>query len=108
MFSISLALSIADLPHPVAVCCHDSGGANLIAAWVASAPSIDFTVCAEGPARKIFAAIVPYRVIVPLSTVLEGAACLLSGTGWASTLEHDARTAAKFRGIPVLAVLAAK
>jgi len=105
MSFISRASSIADLPSPVAVCCHDAGGANLVAAWVASDPSGEYAICAEGPARKIFAEVLPDRITRPLSGVLDGAASLLSGSGWASSLEHDARIAARSRHIPVLAVL---
>jgi hypothetical protein len=104
-FSITRASSIADLPAPVAVCCHDAGGANMVAAWVASDRLRDYKICAEGPALKIFAAAVPNRTAQPLSKSLDGASCLLSGSGWASRLEHEARTAARLRGIPVVAAL---
>lgn len=105
MFSISRVSSIADLPSPVAICCHDAGGANLVAAWVAAAASQDFRICVDGPARTIFSNAVPRRVTEPLSAVLDGAQCLLSSSGWSSALEHQARVEAKRRGMPVLAVL---
>lgn len=105
MFSISRVSSIADLPPPVAICCHDAGGANLLAAWAADAPSQDLRICVDGPARRIFADAVPERHAQSLSAALDGAGSLLSGSGWASDLEHRARVEARNRGIPVVAVL---
>ncbi len=105
MFSISRVSSVADLPSPVAVCCHDAGGANLVAAWVAGSPSQDFRICVEGPARTIFSTAVPGQVTRPLPAVLDGAQSLLSSSGWGSDFEHQARIEAKRRGMPVLAVL---
>jgi hypothetical protein len=105
MFSISPASPIADLPSPVCICCHDAGGANLIAAWVQEAPSQHFQICAEGPAHGIFSAVTGERSIQPLSAAMDGARSLLSGSGWASDLEHRARIEAKRRKLPVFAVL---
>jgi len=105
MSSISRASAVADLPRPVAVCCHDAGGANLVAAWLAADPTPQYRLCVQGPAREIFAAALPQHSPQSLDTALEGAACLLSGSGWASDLEHDARVAARSRGVASLAVL---
>ena len=105
MFSISRVSSIAELPAPVAVCCHDAGAANLVAAWVADAPSQVFRICVEGPARKIFSEVAPTCDSCDLGSALDGAGSLLSGSGWSSTLEHRSRIEARRRGIPVLAVL---
>jgi len=105
MFSISRVSSIADLPSPVAICCHDAGGANLVAAWIAGAATQDFRICIDGPARAVFSNAVPGRITGTLAAALDGAQCLLSGSGWASDLEHRARVEAKNRGMPVLAVL---
>jgi len=89
----------------VAICCHDAGAANLISAWAASERPEPARLCAEGPARAVFARECPELVPVSLANALDGAASLLSGSGWASDLEHDARVAARRRGIPTLAVL---
>jgi hypothetical protein len=104
-FSFTHASGIADLPPPVAVCSHDAGGANLLAAWVAGAPACDIRLSAEGPAGEIFGALTPQHRLQPLSAALAGAACLLSGSGWGSELEHEARLMARRRGIASLAVL---
>jgi hypothetical protein len=105
MSCILRATGIADLPLPVAVCCHDAGGANLIAAWFTAEPVAELRVCARGPAREIFASVLPQHAPGPLDAALDGAACLLSGSGWGGDLEHDARVAARRNGIASLAVL---
>jgi hypothetical protein len=105
MSCILRASGIADLPLPVAVCCHDAGGANLIAAWLAAEPVAQLRLCAQGPAREIFARVLPQRSSAPLDVALDGAQCLLSGSGWAAELEHDARLAARRNGVASLAVL---
>ena len=100
MFSISRVSLIADLPPPVAICCHDAGGANLLAAWAADAPSQDLRICVDGPARRIFADAVPERHAQSLSAALDGAGSLLSGSGWASDLSiepESRRGIAEFR-----------
>ena len=89
----------------MAVCCHDAGGANLIGAWLAAEPVAELRLCAQGPARGIFAAMLPQQASAPLEAALDGAKCLLSGSGWAADLEHDARVAACRSGIASLAVL---
>ena len=104
-FSFSRASGIADLPAPVVVCCHDAGGANLLAAWVAAAPQCEIRLSAEGPAGEIFGALTPQRPREPLPAALAAGACLLSGSGWGSDLEHNARLMARRRGIASVAVL---
>jgi hypothetical protein len=104
MSSITHASAMHELPHPLALCCHDAGAANLIAAWCAADPG-ELRLCAEGPARDIFAREVPALVPAGLDQVLSGAASLLSGTGWASDLEHESRQRARARALPQLAVI---
>jgi hypothetical protein len=105
MSCISRASGIADLPAPMAVCCHDAGGANLIAAWLAAEPVAELRLCAQGPAGEIFARLLPQQATQALEVALDGAKCLLSGSGWAADLEHDARVAARRHGVTSLAVL---
>jgi hypothetical protein len=103
--AVAAARGVADLPQPVAVCCHDAGAANIVAAWVAAQPLLPYRICAVGPARAIFAGAAPHYASQSLPDALAGAACLLSGSGWASDLEHEARLLAHHRGVPSLAVL---
>lgn len=105
MFSITRAFALADLPRPLAICCHDAGAANLIAAWVASAGVDEIKVCAEGPAKSIFERECSLADFYSLPAALDGAATLLSGTGWASDLEHSSRVEAARMALPSLAVV---
>lgn len=93
-----------DLPTPLAVVCHDAGAANLIIAWLtdyAGQPR----ACMEGPARILWENAFPETRNLPLEEALNNAASLLSGTGWASDLEHEARRLARTMGIRNIAVL---
>lgn len=93
-----------DLPTPLAVVCHDAGAANLIMSWLrdyAAQPS----ACMEGPARILWENAFQKIGALPLDEALNNAASLLSGTGWASDLEHDARKLARTKGIRNIAVL---
>lgn len=95
-----------DLPDPIAVACHDAGAANLILAWLAAQPQLDVRPVMEGPAARLWAGRFPDRpTLGSLEDAMNGAASLLSGTGWGSVLEHEARRLAKTRGLPSAAVI---
>ncbi|QUL37344.1 hypothetical protein [Erythrobacter sp. JK5] len=97
---------IDTLPRPLAVAMHDAGAANMIAAWVAAASAPPERVIAAGPAAAIWRA--RFGADVALSDdadALDGMACLLSGTGWASDVEHRARVAAAQVEIHSVAVI---
>ncbi len=97
-----------DLPSPLAVVAHDAGAANLIIAWLAAAPEGigDILPVMSGPAAALWDARFPEGPHpVPLPEALADAAGLLSGTGWSSDLEHEARRLAAKRGIASTAVL---
>ncbi len=91
-------------PTPLAVVCHDAGAANLIISWLADYAG-QSRACMEGPARILWENAFPETRTCPLEEALNGAASLLSGTGWASDLEHDARRLARTKGIRNIAVL---
>lgn len=94
------------LPRPLAVAIHDAGAANMIAAWAEAAGSAPERVWAEGPARSIWESRFGTGALVETApALLDGAQCLLSGTGWASDLEHRARQEAARRGIRSIAVI---
>ena len=99
------ASPIDSLPRPLAVVAHDAGAANMIAAWVASAGNTPERVHVAGPAEAIWQARFGHGSSHELDEALEGAACLVSGTGWASDLEHRARVAAKAAGMESRAVI---
>lgn len=98
------ASPINDLPRPLAVVCHDAGAANIILHAIGEQAD-GIRIWTEGPADSIAASLGHPRNTTSLDAALDGAAMLLSGTGWASDLEHQARAGARARGIPSIAVL---
>ena len=91
----------------VAIVSHDAGAAAQIFAWLESGLLIiDMCrVCLEGPAAKSFQTQKPNVELCSLEGVLIGAETLLTGTGWLSSLEHNARMLAKKNGIKSIAVI---
>lgn len=95
-----------DLPAPVAIVCHDAGAANLIFAWAEREGSHRLRSYAEGPAALLWKRRFREKPLAPsLEAALDGAASVLSGTGWNSDLEHRARIAARERGLPSVAAV---
>ncbi len=109
----SLLAQISDLPTPLVVVCHDAGAANLIFSWLhhwlepAQDHKLDWRFVLDGPARQIWLAkpTSQGQLFSDLPTALAGAHALLSGTGWASHLEHQARVHARSMGVPSIAVI---
>ncbi|MES2339691.1 MAG: hypothetical protein V4537_16485 [Pseudomonadota bacterium] len=94
----------ADLPRPLAVVAHDAGAANLIVAWLDPADPPRSVM--RGPAEAIWRARMGDAPLADsIAEAIDGAATMLSGTGWASDLEHEARIAARAAGIRSIAVL---
>jgi hypothetical protein len=90
---------------PTAVVAHDAGAANLIIAWLKDW-EWPVRACVQGPARKLWEQAFPNQfTFATPEEAMQGCASLLSGTGWASALEHDARCAGLARGIRVAAVV---
>ncbi len=98
---------LLELPSPLAVVCHDAGAANHVQAWLqADGDGTDCRVLVDGPAAQLWRQRhPPGRLVASTDEALDGAATLLSGTGWASDLEHDARRMARERGIRSIAVI---
>ena len=99
------------LARPLTVVAHDAGAANHIFAWLGDDQP---TLCLAGPARALWQARIQKTgsdsVQSPLprsglAAALAGAATVVTGTGWESTLEHDARKLAREQGIPTIAVI---
>lgn len=109
-----------ELRSPLAVACHDAGACNVILPWLRR-PDLSLRPVVAGPAARLFAGFarlggrIAGRAIEPpdaaatpdeaLHRALDGAAMLLSGTGWASDLEHRARQLARARGVFSAAVI---
>lgn len=93
------------LQENLAVACNDAGGTNLIIGWLKRVPGIRVKAHLGGPAIALWDKAFPGARIFTLAEALSGSTQLLSGTGWATSLEHDARVAARARGIPSVAAL---
>ncbi|MEM8726569.1 MAG: hypothetical protein AAGE86_13710 [Pseudomonadota bacterium] len=100
------ASPIDSLSRPLGVAMHDAGAANMIAAWVEAARAYPDKVIAAGPAAAIWRARFGEDVAVSGDPEALGSmASIVSGTGWASDLEHRARMFAAGRGIHSVAVI---
>ena len=75
-----------------------------MAAWLAPHQA-KLRPCLEGPAQALFSAKLGPLPDHNLEQSLEGASLLISGSGWGSDLEHNARARARQLGIPSVAVL---
>jgi len=112
-----------DLVRPLTVVAHDAGAANHIFAWLGDEQP---TLCLAGPARTLWLARLKIKRQVPapesglpperdsvqspllesgLAAAIAGAATVITGTGWESSLEHNARKLARVRGIHSIAVI---
>ncbi len=95
-----------DLASPVAVVCHDAGATNVILGWLTAREDAVLRPFMQGPAAALWRTAFPELPMCgSLEEALEGAKSLLSGTGWASALEHQARQMAHARGIRSVAAL---
>lgn len=94
------------LPADAAVVCHDAGAANVIIAGLRRYTLPGLRLCMQGPAATAWQlSSGKPSSCVSLEETLEGASMLLSGTGWASDLEHRARELARRRGVHSVALL---
>jgi hypothetical protein len=94
-----------ELASPLAVVAHDAGAANLIIGWLRMRRDLDIRTCLAGPAVELWAAVFGKPRSATLDEVLTGAQMLISGTSYASELEHQARVLAKARGIRSIGVI---
>lgn len=98
--------TLAKLKGPIAVVAHDAGAANHISAWFGAAMMMGAVHGSfGGPAKDIFGLQCPWMTDGRFSGFLPQCNTLISGTGWASTLEHDARKLAKQVGCRAIAVI---
>jgi hypothetical protein len=99
-------LTDLELDGPVAVACHDAGAANIIQAWILSEPQRKWRCVMAGPAARQWQHLSGgASTHSSIASALNGASTLLSGTGWESSFEHDARQIARSMGLMNVAVL---
>jgi len=95
-----------DYPSFTAVVCHDAGAANIVIAGLLETGRSDWRAYMRGPAEKLWKA--AYPGITPCDTLdstLEQAELLVTGTGWASDIEHEARRLARSHKVRSVAVI---
>lgn len=96
---------LAKLKEPIAIVAHDAGAANHISAWFGPSMMNNVRGSFGGPAQGIFDRQCPWITAARFNELLPQCKTLISGTGWASTLEHDARKLAKQVGCRSIAVI---
>jgi hypothetical protein len=89
----------------LAVVAHDAGAANHLLAWLKDAPGLPLSALMQGPAQKLWQQQYGNLGDKSLPALLANAGTLISGTGWASTLEHEARKLARQLGLYSIAVI---
>jgi hypothetical protein len=95
-----------ELPEPTTVVCHDAGATNIILAEMHHAPNHAWRPVFEGPALRLWKETgSPGIRLWTLQEAMAGTACVLSGTGWATKLEHEARRRAEEAGLTSVAVI---
>ena len=89
----------------VAIVAHDAGAARLLFSWLEPL-NRQLNICAMGPAQTIAQKERPNtKIWSDPRSCIKGCKLLISGTGWASSLEHEARLIASKQNIPSIAVL---
>lgn len=89
----------------VAIVCNDAGAANIIINWLKNMPNQKFRVHLDGPAKELWRRAFPDIKNFSLDDALSECDMLISGTGWASNLEHNARIVALSKDIFTVGVI---
>lgn len=105
MSCCTLASALAIDRFSVAVVCHDAGAANLLAHWICGETVRSARCCMAGPALEIWSRRFPGFACLSLEDACRNANLVITGTGWSSELEHDARRLARANGSWSIAVL---
>lgn len=79
------------MKFPIAIITHDAGAANHLFSWLERIEEKgEVFICAQGPSKIIFES--QYKMLNrTLEYCVENASTIITGTGWASNVEHDAR-----------------
>jgi hypothetical protein len=96
---------VSELVSPLVVTAHDAGAANLIIGWLRGRRDLDIRTCLAGPAVDLWTATFGKPQIMSLAEAFQGAVGVLSGTSYASDLEHQARVLAKERRVHSIGVI---
>ena len=86
--------------------CHDAGAANIILEEIRAAPQVKWLPVMQGPAARLWAESgLDTLELLTTQAALQSANSVLTGTGWASNLEHEARLGATLLGLKSVAVI---
>ena len=95
-----------ELPIRTAIVCHDAGAANVVVAALLETGRKDWRAYMQGPAKKIWESAFPEVVLYDsIEQAIEGSELLISGTGWASDVEDEARRVAQRKSVKSIAVI---
>lgn len=98
--------ALPELPAvPLAVVAHDAGAANHILAWLRGTGDHALLPSMAGPALQAWRRARGDTPQLALEQAVGAAQAVLTGTGWASDLEHEARRLARRQGKHSIAVL---
>jgi len=106
ILSIMEGSALFDLSGSFGVVCHDAGGGNKVIAMLQACGLEPAYVCMEGPAKVLWQR--AFSDSIPLSSDfnwIDQVSVVLTGTGWASDFEHEARRLSQKLGIRSIAVL---
>ena len=99
-------MMLADYPECTATVCHDAGAGNIIIANLLETGRKNWRACMRGPAKKSWKAAFPGIALCDTpDSALHGVELLITGSGWGSDIEHEARKLAQLRGIRSVAVI---
>jgi hypothetical protein len=105
IFATSNSMEI-ELPIKTAVVCHDAGAANVVITALMETGRRDWRAYMEGPAKKIWGSVFPEVFLYDsIAKAIAGSKLLVSGTGWASDIEHESRRIAKSKNVKSIAVI---
>lgn len=95
-----------DWKKPIAVICNDAGAANIIIGLLKYKNVTDLKVFMAGPAKLLWERAFPLIQKKPsINQALDGVEQVITGTGWATDVEHLARVQAKSRKLNCVAVV---
>jgi len=106
MYYIMQNLIEFNMDSKVAVVCNDAGAANIIIHGLHGKNYRSLRPYMSGPAEKIWSKVFPdIKLCDNLESSLDGADLVITGTGWSSNLEHEARKIARSYGLRSIALL---
>jgi hypothetical protein len=97
---------LRDLELPLGVICNDAGAGNIILSWLKCTKIKPIYYFVQGPSKTIKDSLfIPGENQVNLPDTILKSKTVLTGTGWQTNLEHDARSLAIENGIRSIAVI---